>query len=283
MTSAITFDRLIDSQCLTSTDPADIFTDWQGAEECWLFASPHDDDIVCGAGLAFLTALALGVKTYAMITSDGRMGYCRPEHKDQIAAIRHEEAKASFEALGLPPENLFFLNFPDCDFARYAGRRLVNDVDQEPRTIAGAVGLQNSYTWMLRKVRPTRLFLPSITDIHPDHQLVTKELTISIFHAVGGIWPELGEKIAGLPQLYEYATYSNFLTPPTIRIRTSQELLEKKLAGIRAYQSQEQIELLVDVQRKAGPKEFIREARFDIFQPDQCDALFEPNPPVMPR
>ncbi|MDR3109077.1 MAG: PIG-L family deacetylase [Planctomycetaceae bacterium] len=291
MTKAtITFDRLLDSQCLTSTDPADIFTDWHGDKENWLFVAPHDDDIVCGAGLTFLTALALGVKTNVVITSDGQMGYCRKEHIRQIADIRHDEAQRSFAMMGLPLDNITFLNFPDCNFSSYLGRRFIDDdtntntsTNVEPFAIANAVGLQNSYTWVLRRIRPTRVFLPSITDIHPDHQAVTKEFTISIFHASGGIWPELGEKIETIPHLYEYATYSDFISPPTIRIRTPQELLEKKLEGIRAYKSQEQIELLVDIQRKIGAKEFIREKRFEVFQPSKCDELFEAKSLVIPR
>lgn len=267
------FDRLAEGKVSTSSDPAEIFPDWQGSDERWLFLAPHDDDIIIGAGLSFVSAIALGVETYAAITSDGAMGYCRPEHRESISSIRRSEARTSFTAVGLPEDRLFFLDYPDSNFHLHLGRRFA--VEGDPHIVAGGTGLQNSYTWLLRKIRPTRLFLASITDIHPDHRATTTEMTISIFHAVGGIWPELGPALESLPQLYEFATYSDFLTPPTLRIRASESLLQKKLDGITAYRSQEQIGLVVEAQRKAGPKEFLREVRFDIFQPELCNALFD--------
>jgi hypothetical protein len=79
--------------------------------------------------------------------------------------------------------------------------------------------------------------------------------------------------------LYEYATYCDFVTPPQIRVVVPEALLERKLTGIRAYASQEQIELLVDVQRKAGPVEYLREVEFNVLHPGQYEKLFAaPSP-----
>jgi len=127
---------------------------------------------------------------------------------------------------------------------------------------------------VLRQVRPTRVFLPSITDLHPDHQIVNAEMQISLFHAQGGIWPELGPPIAAVPTVYEYATYSDFATPPEIRLAGTPEMLQRKLDAIRVYASQEQIELLVDVQRQAGPVEYLREMQFHFYQPQQYAGMF---------
>ena len=98
---------------------------------------------------------------------------------------------------------------------------------------------------------------------------------MSIFHAQGNIWPELGPPIPEIPKLYEYATYCDFLTPPTIRVKTSDDLFERKINAILAYRSQEQIDLAIANQRKAGPQEFIRELEFNIFNPQQYEKLFE--------
>jgi len=144
-----------------------------------------------------------------------------------------------------------------------------------PTAIAGATGLQNSFAWALRKILPTRVFLPTLTDIHPDHKAVHVEFVMSIFHAQGKIWPELGPPIPEIPKLYEYATYCDFLTPPTIRVITSADLFERKLNAILAYQSQEQINLVLDNQRESGPQEYIRELEFNIFNPRQYERLFQ--------
>ena len=109
------FQRLVEGRRIESGNPADIWPDWRGKDESWLFMSPHDDDIVCGCGLTFLSALKIGVKTSAGVVTNGKMGYCRPEQKETIAAIRREECAASFKMLGLPEENLHFLHFFYCE------------------------------------------------------------------------------------------------------------------------------------------------------------------------
>ena len=268
----ILFQRRVDDKTIESENPADIWPNWRGEKESWLFVSPHDDDIVCGCGLTFISSLRSEIATYAAVVTNGKMGYCRPEHQGTISAMRTSECRESFRMLGLPEENLFFLHHDDGDLNRQAGRRF--SAEKGPNVIAGATGLQNSFTWLLRKVKPTRVFVPSITDLHPDHQLTNSEMMISIFHAQGGIWPELGEKIDEIPLLYEYATYSNLLTPPTMRVCVPDALLELKLNSIYAYKSQEQIELTIEMQRKAGTKEYLREVRFDLFEPEKCDPFF---------
>ena len=271
--SQILFQRIVDGKVIQSEDPAQVWPNWQGDKESWLFVSPHDDDIVCGCGLTFISALRKGIKTSAGVVTNGKMGYCRPEKKNTISDIRKVECAESFKMMGLPEDRLFFLNHDDGDLNRQAGRRFADG--DGPNVIAGATGLQNSFVWLLRKVKPTRLFVPSITDLHPDHQFTNSEMMISIFHAQGGIWPELGENIDEIPLIYEYPTYSNLLTPPSIRTVVSDDLLELKLNSIFVYKSQEQIELTIEMQRKAGTREYLREVRFDLFEPEKCAPLFD--------
>ncbi|MDO4586273.1 MAG: PIG-L family deacetylase [Planctomycetia bacterium] len=271
--SSVIFDCRTDQGTKSSGNPAEIFANWQGENERWLFMSPHDDDIVCGCGLTFISAIQIGVKTFAGVVTNGKMGYCHEEQKETISQIRQEECIESFKAMGLPKENLYFLGFDDGDLNRQAGRRFASSTAVGP-ILAGAVGLQNSIVWLLRIIRPTRVFVPSLTDLHPDHKFTNSETVMSIYHAQGNIWPELGEPIPEIPALYEYATYSNFITPPTHRIRVSEDLFERKINSILAYRSQEQIELTVQIQRNTGCKEFIREMRFDLFDPDESNKLF---------
>ncbi len=268
------YQRITSEGVLTSSDRAEVFTEWNRERESWLFVAPHDDDVVCGAGLTFLSALAEVIETHAAIITRGNMGYCHLDQRERVADIRRAEAEASFSAMGLPLERLRFLNFADGNLANQSGRRFIRKGD-DPMAIAGAEGLQNSFTWLLRAVRPTRVFIPADTDLHSDHREVNSELIISVFHAQGTIWPELGVPISEIPCLYEYATYSDFAEPPNMRIRVSDDLLEKKLDGIAAYKSQEQIELLIDVQRQAGGQEYLRELEFDIMQPGKYDHLFD--------
>ena len=101
MAAGITYLRRSGDEVLTTLNIAELLPDWKGAEERWMFVSPHDDDIVCGAGLTLQAGLAEGASVHALVVTDGRMGYCRPEHQHTIANIRMAEAKRSFEILGL--------------------------------------------------------------------------------------------------------------------------------------------------------------------------------------
>ncbi len=273
MTERIRYARRTAGRLVKTEQIALVFDDWKGPAECWMFLSAHDDDIVTGAGLTFQAAVVEGIRVHAVVSTDGRMGYCRQPQKQSIAGIRRAEAERSFQILGLSPERLHFLPFPDANLNPYCGRRFTAAGD--PTAIEGASGLQNAYPYLLRKIRPTRVFLPTITDLHPDHRIVNEEMMISLFHAQGSIWPELGPPIEKVPAVYEYATYCDFPEPPQLCIRALPSMLETKLAAIRAYASQEQIDLLVDVQRNAGPTEFLREVAFHFYSPKQYLELFE--------
>jgi len=256
---------------LTTTCIAELFDDWRGQAETWLFVSPHDDDIVVGGGLIFQVGIAEGAQLHANVVTDGRMGYCRIEQRDSIAAIRAEEARKSFAILGLPPERLYFLGYPDGGLSRYRGAFFTcGDSGQADES----VGMQIALTRLLRQVRPTRVFLPTSSDLHPDHRVVHEELMISLFHAQGGIWPQLGPPMAEVPRVYEMAVYCDFPEPPQIRLETPESLLETKLQAILAYGSQEQIGTLVDIQRTSGPIEYLRELRFRFYAPKQYNELF---------
>src|ERR671910_2595439 len=69
------------------------------ARETWLFVSPHDDDLVIGAGLWMQAAVQAGVDVQVLVVTDGRMGYCTLEQRDSIADIRKSETYESFEIL----------------------------------------------------------------------------------------------------------------------------------------------------------------------------------------
>jgi len=246
------------------------FDDWREGEERWLFIAPHDDDIVMGAGLLVQKALAERVDLTMAITTDGSMGYCEVSQRDTITQIRKSETIESFRMIGV--EELRWLGFPDCDLARYLGRRQA--VAGDPGVVAGYTGLQNAYVELLRSVRPTRVFLATGSDLHPDHKSVYQEALISTFHAQGDIWPELGAPLAALLPVYEMAIYCAFPGEPEIKIEGGLSHLERKLAAIAAYRSQRQIDLLVQRLRDAGPVEYFRRTDFALYSPAIYAGLF---------
>ena len=276
MDDTITYLRRTPEGIVTTTaNIAELFVDWRGANECWLFVSPHDDDVVIGAGLTLQTGIVEGVDVHTMVITDGRMGYCRLEQRRNISKIRRAEAEKSFDILGLSPDRRRFIECPDCHLTAFRGRHFTTI--GEPTEIEGAGGMQNAITHALRQIRPNRVFLPTSADLHPTHRIVHEEVLISLFHAQGNIWPELGEPIAEVPRVYEFACYCDFPDPPQIRIEATSEMLENKLKGIQAYASQEQIESVVSIQRNVGSIEYLRELEFHFYHPEQYHALFARN------
>lgn len=242
------------------------------SNETWLFACPHDDDIAIGGGLWMKAACEAGVDVHLLAATDGRMGYCSLDEQDTIAQTRAKELVESCKPLGLTDESkIHLLGFPDCNLSRYQGRRPA--VEGEP-TFAGYTGLQNAFVQQLRAIRPHRLFMPSPMDYHPDHQIVHNEMQISLFHAAGEIWPELGPP-SDVPAVYELAIYCDFPSPPNLQLKCSQDQFQAKLDAIACYKSQKQIELLVQKVKDAGAVEYLREVNFKFYSATAYLHLFE--------
>ena len=273
MQEQIEFVRLVGEERRVGSKLAQVSRHWQGDQEHFLMISPHDDDAVLGAGLLIQLAKRENVPVHIMIVTDGSMGYCSADEKDSIAEIRRKETLECYKTLGVPKSNIICLGFPDCQLASYRGRSPATPDD--PAAVNGFSGLQNAFTFHLRRIKPTQCFLPTWNDLHPDHRIVYEEFLISLFHAAGNIWPELGEPLSKVPYVNTYAVYCDFASPPTLRMRTPASYLENKLKAIAAFRSQKQISSLIDNVRHCGPEEYIRAIEFKLYHPANYRSLFE--------
>jgi LmbE family N-acetylglucosaminyl deacetylase len=278
ITEGFEFVRLVGNERRVGTTLASVSRHWQGKKERFLIVSPHDDDAALGAGLLIQLAKRENVPVHILIVTDGRMGYCSAQEKDTIAEIRQKEGLECYRTLGVPVKNIAWLGYPDCQLNDYRGRRPVED--NNPLGIAGFVGLQNSFTHHLRKVKPTQCFLPTSNDLHPDHRIIYDEFLISLFHAAGNIWPELGKPLGKVPYVHTFAVYCDFPAPPTLRMRAPMSYLENKLNAIAAFRSQKQISSLIENVRHCGPEEYIRAIDFTLYHPAHYRNLFEEKKPI---
>jgi LmbE family N-acetylglucosaminyl deacetylase len=273
MQEEIEFVRLVGDERRVGSKLATVSRHWQGDQERFLMVSPHDDDAVLGAGLLMQLAKRENVPVYVLIVTDGSMGYCSEEEKDRIAEIRRNESFQCYQGLGVPKKNIIWLGFPDCQLSNHRGRRPA--AGDDPVAISGFTGMQNAFTYHLRKIKPTQCFLPTWNDLHPDHRIVYDEFLISLFHAAGNIWPELAEPLEKVPYVNTYAVYCDFAEPPTLRMHTPMTYLENKLKAIGAFRSQKQISSLIDNVRHCGPEEYIRAIEFRLYHPANYRSLFE--------
>ena len=215
-----------------------------------------------------------------LIVTDGSMGYCSNEEKDKISDIRRKETFQCYQSLGVAAENIIWLGYPDCRLNSCRGRTPCNA--EERLAIRGFFGLQNSFTYHLRKTRPTQCFLPTSQDLHPDHRIVYDEFLISCFHAAGDIWPELGDTLGKVPYLNELAIYCDFPAPPSLRMTTPHAYMQKKLDAIGAFKSQKQIASLIENVRNSGPQEYVRSVDFKLYQPSSYYSMFEKRNAIGP-
>ncbi len=236
----------------------------------WLFVVPHDDDIVIGGGMLLQMAHEQGVRFRCVITTDGRQGYCSLDDRPTIVERRRQECRDSFALLGV--DNVTRLEFPDNDLPIYCGRRRAIAGSIDP--IEGYTGLQNSYVYHLRHVRPTRVFTMSSNDYHPDHMITYQQLVISLLHAAGSLWPELGEPLEWIPHLYEMPSYCKLTGNPDLRLSGSPDHFQRKLDAIAMYRSQLQIKAIVDNIRDSERAEYFAYRPIIRYRPEQYAALF---------
>ena len=267
------FVRLVGDERRVGSHLADVSRHWQGKSERFLMISPHDDDAVLGAGLLIQLAKRERVPVHILIVTDGSMGYCSADEKDNIAEIRRNESFKCYQSLGVPKKNIVWLGFPDCRLSGCRGRSPAAPDDD--LAIGGFTGLQNTFTYHLRKIKPTQCFLPTWNDLHPDHRIIYEELLISLFHAAGNIWPELGKPLSKVPYVHTYAVYCDFAAPPTLRMHAPLSYLEKKLNAIAAFRSQKQISSLIENVRHCGPEEYLRAIDFKLYYPANYRIQFE--------
>lgn len=275
--NAFEFVRLVENERRVGPSLASVSRHWKGEEECFLFVSPHDDDVVLGGGLMIQSALREDVPVHVAVVTDGSMGYCSRAEEDTISEVREKETYAAYRRLGVKKDNIHWLGFPDCQLHGYQGRRKARE-GEDALSVEGYTGIQNAFTALLRKVRPNQVFLPTSSDLHPDHRIVHSELMISCFHAAGAIWPELGKRIERIPYIHEIAVYCNFPTSPKLRIRAPQWALKRKLDAIGKFESQRQIKSIIKLVAQAGPVEYLRPVPFHLYNPHVYRDMFEEPP-----
>lgn len=114
-----------------------------------LVLAPHPDDEIIGCGGALALLKEQGAEVSIVILSDGAMGGDNPD--GQLADLRAEESRHAACVLGIPEPS--FWSLPDRSLTY--GEVLISRIRSE----------------ILAK-DPEVVFLPSPTEIHPDHQAV---------------------------------------------------------------------------------------------------------------
>jgi LmbE family N-acetylglucosaminyl deacetylase len=169
-----------------------LFPGWRRGETV-AFLSPHDDDVVLGAGYLVQAVRAAGGVPLVVVFCRGDAGYSRVEAKRAIVRVRRAEAKAAYATLGVARADLEFLGVPDLSLMTYVDRRAI-----------GRASLTDRLIRLLRKRRVTRAVFSSPNLENWDHT--------AVFDIGAYVAPQAGDPILadlGTPSpVLTYLTYA---------------------------------------------------------------------------
>jgi len=212
--------------------------------------APHPDDETLGCGGTIAKKIAEGYDVLVVIMTDGRyaflktMGLTSDPTPEEVKEIREEEAKKAVRILGVPEENLIFLNFVD--------GTLQNNMEEAEKKI----------TEILEEKHPVEVYFPHKNDYHPDHQTAYQIVKNSI------------TKLGISAKMYQYlTTYKydrlgpllnrllNYFRNNVVYVDIS-KFLKKKEASVKEFKSEitnfldkQQKPVVRDIERFLKPKE----------------------------
>jgi len=167
------------------------------SEDRILILAPHPDDEVLGCGGVIEKAVEMKLPLRIVFFTYGdnnqwsflvyrKHPVLRPKAARGMGLVRHDEAIAAARTLGVPPEQLTFLGYPDFRtlniwYAHWGdrppSRSMLTEVKAVPYANAFRPGapykgeevLQDLKT-IFREFKPTKIFVSHPGDHHPDHR-----------------------------------------------------------------------------------------------------------------
>ena len=122
--------------------------------------SPHQDDETLGCGGTIIRKREAGAEVNIVFMTDGSRSHHRFIPEEKLIMLRHQEAVKAAECLGLPSENVLFLDFRD------------GELEQERATAIDRV-----HQLLLAK-QPQQVFIPYVRETHLDH-LATNKIVLA--------------------------------------------------------------------------------------------------------
>jgi LmbE family N-acetylglucosaminyl deacetylase len=214
-----------------------IFKGWEEGEAV-AFLSPHDDDVLLGAGGLLRAVQEEGGSPHVIIFSRGDAGYSHPDEKDSIVEQRKKEALKAYGALGLSGDGIRFLALPDFSVMPHVSRI---HPQSEGR------GIFDELVGFFRSRRISRVVFSSAHLENWDHTAVNYIGVYVAPQAGDAVLAELGQSFS-LRSYITYAVWGDFAPRPgggDIRadfgILSSEEDEERILGALSEFTSQRAI------------------------------------------
>jgi LmbE family N-acetylglucosaminyl deacetylase len=113
--------------------------------------APHPDDETLGCGGTIAAHRRAGAEVAVVVLTDGSRSHSRLMDPALLGPMRAEEVRAATATLGVPPDRLHLLNYPDGQLVRHA--------DEARQAVEK----------LLVRYRPTQVYLPSRRETPADH------------------------------------------------------------------------------------------------------------------
>lgn len=127
------------------------------ARRSTLVLAPHPDDETLGCGATILRKRALGTPVHVAVFTDGGASHRSTVlGRDDLIALRREEALEATRLLGVPARAVSFLGYRDGCLAEAGGQ------------------LDEALCRLITDVAPQELLIPSAIDGHPDHRALNR-------------------------------------------------------------------------------------------------------------
>jgi LmbE family N-acetylglucosaminyl deacetylase len=121
-----------------------------------LVVSPHQDDETLGCGGTIALKRRAGAEVTIVFLMDGTRSHVPLIEPDELAALRHAEACAAAQQLGVEPDRVVFLDFPEGQLGRF--------VDEATARLAE----------VLARTVPDEVFVPAAAEPHKEHALANQ-------------------------------------------------------------------------------------------------------------
>lgn len=211
--------------------------------------APHPDDETLGCGGTIAKKISEGYEVSIVVMTDGRYAFLKMLNIDsdptpeELKEIRKEEVERATGILGVPEENLVFLDFVD--------GTLENNEEKAEEEIIG-----------LLRNHPVEVYFPYKNDSHPDHRAAYRIVrnsirklgisTLTYQYSIGQKYSRIGPIIDSL---------LNLLKHNMVRVDIS-KFLPLKEAAVKEFKSEletlssrQQKPITVDVKKFLNSKE----------------------------
>jgi LmbE family N-acetylglucosaminyl deacetylase len=239
-----------------------------------LVIAPHpDDEALCCAGMIQRVLNAGGHVSIVWITSgDGseldrlvvqKSLFADPAKLRELGLKRMQESRDCAATLGVAPDHLFFLGYPDGGILRIITdnyitpyRSRLTDTATVPYSTAlfpghpyTGLSLEHDFDSLLDRVHPTLVLAPSPRDTHPDHR-AAGVLTIRAMARRNQLtsvryWIVHGGRLWPMPRGYEPnmelrpSPQSRGLSPAAFQLLPGE--IQRKLLAVSAFHTQMEV------------------------------------------